>query len=79
MKEAYVQGEEREIELETSDQITPKDVGHNIYILAHQVRFTCLLQNTVSYTSDSQEGLCLRQEYLERFTFCFAKPIKLNI
>uniref|UniRef100_A0A671RGH3 Inositol 1,4,5-trisphosphate receptor n=1 Tax=Sinocyclocheilus anshuiensis TaxID=1608454 RepID=A0A671RGH3_9TELE len=39
IKEAYVQGEESEIDQETSDQTRPKDVGHNIYILAHQVRF----------------------------------------
>uniref|UniRef100_A0A9J8B1R0 Inositol 1,4,5-trisphosphate receptor n=1 Tax=Cyprinus carpio carpio TaxID=630221 RepID=A0A9J8B1R0_CYPCA len=37
IKEAYVQGEESEIDQETSDQIRPKDVGHNIYILAHQL------------------------------------------
>ncbi|CAM4581349.1 unnamed protein product [Leuciscus chuanchicus] len=37
MKEAYVQGEESEIDQETSDQIKPKDVGHNIFILAHQL------------------------------------------
>ncbi|KAG1937067.1 inositol 1,4,5-trisphosphate receptor type [Pimephales promelas] len=37
IKEAYVQGEESEIGQETSDQINPKDVGHNIFILAHQL------------------------------------------
>uniref|UniRef100_A0A671L6R4 Inositol 1,4,5-trisphosphate receptor n=1 Tax=Sinocyclocheilus anshuiensis TaxID=1608454 RepID=A0A671L6R4_9TELE len=37
IKEAYVQGDESEIDNETSDQIRPKDVGHNIYILAHQL------------------------------------------
>uniref|UniRef100_A0A672P0V7 Inositol 1,4,5-trisphosphate receptor n=1 Tax=Sinocyclocheilus grahami TaxID=75366 RepID=A0A672P0V7_SINGR len=37
IKEAYVQGEESEIDQETSDQTRPKDVGHNIYILAHQL------------------------------------------
>ncbi|KAL1256957.1 hypothetical protein QQF64_012502, partial [Cirrhinus molitorella] len=37
IKEAYVQGEESEIDQETLDQIRPKDVGHNIYILAHQL------------------------------------------
>uniref|UniRef100_A0A673I2F3 Inositol 1,4,5-trisphosphate receptor n=1 Tax=Sinocyclocheilus rhinocerous TaxID=307959 RepID=A0A673I2F3_9TELE len=46
IKEAYVQGEESEIDQETLDQTRPKDVGHNIYILAHQVRFKCSLQNT---------------------------------
>lgn len=53
IKEAYVQGEDNEIDQETSDQIRPKDVGHNIYILAHQVRFKCSQQNTVCFTSDS--------------------------
>uniref|UniRef100_A0A672P4Q1 Inositol 1,4,5-trisphosphate receptor n=1 Tax=Sinocyclocheilus grahami TaxID=75366 RepID=A0A672P4Q1_SINGR len=57
IKEAYVQGEESEIDQETSDQTRPKDVGHNIYILAHQVRFKCSLQNTVHFTSDSHLGL----------------------
>ena len=38
MKEAYAQGVEAELEGEiVGDQIKPKDVGHNIYILAHQV------------------------------------------
>ena len=38
MKEAYAQGLEREGEEDSVlDQIKPKDVGHNIYILAHQV------------------------------------------
>ncbi|XP_016125729.1 inositol 1,4,5-trisphosphate receptor type 2-like [Sinocyclocheilus grahami] len=37
IKEAYIQGDESEIDHETSDQIRPKDVGHNIYILAHQL------------------------------------------
>uniref|UniRef100_A0A8C2GP13 Inositol 1,4,5-trisphosphate receptor n=1 Tax=Cyprinus carpio TaxID=7962 RepID=A0A8C2GP13_CYPCA len=37
IKEAYVQGEESEIDQETLDQIRPKDVGHNIFILAHQL------------------------------------------
>lgn len=46
MKEAYVQGEESEIDQETSDQIKPKDVGHNIFILAHQVTFRCLMWAT---------------------------------
>ena len=41
MKEAYAQGVEAELEGEiVGDQIKPKDVGHNIYILAHQVLFT---------------------------------------
>jgi hypothetical protein len=38
MKEAYAQGVEAELDGEVfGDQIKPKDVGHNIYILAHQV------------------------------------------
>ncbi|XP_035258144.1 inositol 1,4,5-trisphosphate receptor type 2 isoform X1 [Anguilla anguilla] len=36
MKEAYNQGLESEGEV-AGDDITPKDVGHNIYILAHQL------------------------------------------
>ncbi|KAG5830491.1 hypothetical protein ANANG_G00311190 [Anguilla anguilla] len=36
MKEAYNQGLESEGEV-GGDDITPKDVGHNIYILAHQL------------------------------------------
>lgn len=40
IKEAYLQGVECEVDVEISgDQISPKDVGHNIYILAHQVGF----------------------------------------
>lgn len=38
MKEAYSQGVESEVDNEAGgDQILPRDVGHNIYILAHQV------------------------------------------
>uniref|UniRef100_A0A671X7H5 Inositol 1,4,5-trisphosphate receptor n=1 Tax=Sparus aurata TaxID=8175 RepID=A0A671X7H5_SPAAU len=38
MKEAYAQGlESEEDEDSVGDQIKPRDVGHNIYILAHQV------------------------------------------
>lgn len=38
MKEAYSQGLEcEEDEDSAGDQIRPRDVGHNIYILAHQV------------------------------------------
>lgn len=40
IKEAYLQGVESEVDGEVSgDEISPKDVGHNIYILAHQVGF----------------------------------------
>lgn len=39
MKEAYTQGLESEEDNDSiGDQIKPRDVGHNIYILAHQVR-----------------------------------------
>uniref|UniRef100_A0A8C3AXX9 Inositol 1,4,5-trisphosphate receptor n=1 Tax=Cyclopterus lumpus TaxID=8103 RepID=A0A8C3AXX9_CYCLU len=39
MKEAYAQGlESEEDEDNVGDQIKPRDVGHNIYILAHQAR-----------------------------------------
>lgn len=39
MKEAYTQGLQSEEEDDgVGDQIKPRDVGHNIYILAHQVR-----------------------------------------
>ncbi|KAG7279021.1 hypothetical protein CRUP_001962 [Coryphaenoides rupestris] len=38
MKEAYAQGVEAELDEEcVGDQIKSKDVGHNIYILAHQL------------------------------------------
>ena len=38
MKEAYTQGLESEEDGDcVGDQIKPRDVGHNIYILAHQV------------------------------------------
>lgn len=36
MKEAYTQVLQSE-EDDVGDQIKPRDVGHNIYILAHQV------------------------------------------
>lgn len=42
MKNAYNQGLECDHEEENGDDgISPKDVGHNIYILAHQVFRTC--------------------------------------
>lgn len=38
MKEAYTKGlESEEDEDSVGDMIKPRDVGHNIYILAHQV------------------------------------------
>ncbi|XP_034032686.1 inositol 1,4,5-trisphosphate receptor type 2 isoform X2 [Thalassophryne amazonica] len=49
MKEAYAQGVEMEEDAESvGDQITPKDVGHNIYILAHQLaRHSKVLQQSL--------------------------------
>lgn len=42
MKNAYNQGLECDHEEENGDDgISPKDVGHNIYILAHQVSLIC--------------------------------------
>lgn len=39
MKEAYAQDLTTEDDEESvGDEIAPRDVGHNIYILAHQVR-----------------------------------------
>uniref|UniRef100_A0A8C3MPA1 Inositol 1,4,5-trisphosphate receptor n=1 Tax=Geospiza parvula TaxID=87175 RepID=A0A8C3MPA1_GEOPR len=44
MKNAYNQGLECDHEDENGDDgISPKDVGHNIYILAHQVRLICFV------------------------------------
>ncbi|XP_078091388.1 inositol 1,4,5-trisphosphate-gated calcium channel ITPR2 isoform X5 [Mustelus asterias] len=37
IKNAYNQGEEVDNEENSEDYISPKDVGHNIYILAHQL------------------------------------------
>ncbi|KAG7217361.1 hypothetical protein INR49_021528 [Caranx melampygus] len=49
MKEAYAQGlESEEDEDSIGDQIKPKDVGHNIYILAHQLaRHSKILQHSL--------------------------------
>ncbi|XP_055789827.1 inositol 1,4,5-trisphosphate receptor type 2-like isoform X1 [Salvelinus fontinalis] len=49
MKEAYAQGLESEAEENSiGDQIKPKDVGHNIYILAHQLaRHSKFLQQSL--------------------------------
>uniref|UniRef100_A0AAY4DJ36 Inositol 1,4,5-trisphosphate receptor n=1 Tax=Denticeps clupeoides TaxID=299321 RepID=A0AAY4DJ36_9TELE len=54
MKEAYNQGVESEDEEETTgDQISPKDVGHNIYILAHQLaRHNRILQQSLKPGAD---------------------------
>uniref|UniRef100_A0A8C4XXW9 Inositol 1,4,5-trisphosphate receptor n=1 Tax=Gopherus evgoodei TaxID=1825980 RepID=A0A8C4XXW9_9SAUR len=42
MKNAYNQALECDDDEENGDNISPKDVGHNIYILAHQVCFLSL-------------------------------------
>lgn len=43
MKNAYNQGLECDHDEQNGDDgISPKDVGHNIYILAHQVRLICV-------------------------------------
>ncbi|KAK2842102.1 hypothetical protein Q5P01_012302 [Channa striata] len=49
MKEAYAQGlESEEDEDGVGDQIKPRDVGHNIYILAHQLaRHNKILQQSL--------------------------------
>ncbi|XP_030646441.1 inositol 1,4,5-trisphosphate receptor type 2 [Chanos chanos] len=49
MKEAYAQSMESEADEDsTGDQIRPKDVGHNIYILAHQLaRHKKILQQSL--------------------------------
>uniref|UniRef100_A0A4W6EAF5 Inositol 1,4,5-trisphosphate receptor n=1 Tax=Lates calcarifer TaxID=8187 RepID=A0A4W6EAF5_LATCA len=49
MKEAYTQGlESEEDEDSVGDQIKPRDVGHNIYILAHQLaRHNKILQQSL--------------------------------
>uniref|UniRef100_UPI003AACF85B inositol 1,4,5-trisphosphate-gated calcium channel ITPR2 n=1 Tax=Centroberyx gerrardi TaxID=166262 RepID=UPI003AACF85B len=49
MKEAYAQGLESEAEEDSvGDLIKPKDVGHNIYILAHQLaRHNKILQQSL--------------------------------
>ncbi|RXM33372.1 Inositol 1,4,5-trisphosphate receptor type 2 [Acipenser ruthenus] len=54
MKDAYNQALESETDEESGgDQILPKDVGHNIYILAHQLaRHNKLLQQSLKPASD---------------------------
>nr|XP_056703464.1 inositol 1,4,5-trisphosphate receptor type 2 [Euleptes europaea] len=58
MKNAYNQGLESDHEEESGDDgISPKDVGHNIYILAHQLaRHNKMLQQMLKPGSDSEEG-----------------------
>ncbi|XP_007250632.3 inositol 1,4,5-trisphosphate receptor type 2 [Astyanax mexicanus] len=55
IKEAFAQGVEGEVDLEAiGDEITPKDVGHNIYILAHQLaRHRKQLQQSLKPCPDS--------------------------
>ncbi|XP_036962516.1 inositol 1,4,5-trisphosphate receptor type 2 isoform X1 [Acanthopagrus latus] len=55
MKEAYAQGlESEEDEDNVGDQIKPRDVGHNIYILAHQLaRHNKILQQSLRPGSGS--------------------------
>uniref|UniRef100_A0A671WYY8 Inositol 1,4,5-trisphosphate receptor n=1 Tax=Sparus aurata TaxID=8175 RepID=A0A671WYY8_SPAAU len=55
MKEAYAQGlESEEDEDSVGDQIKPRDVGHNIYILAHQLaRHNKILQQSLRPGSGS--------------------------
>ncbi|XP_038033584.1 inositol 1,4,5-trisphosphate-gated calcium channel ITPR2 isoform X4 [Anas platyrhynchos] len=58
MKNAYNQGLECDHEEENGDDgISPKDVGHNIYILAHQLaRHNKTLQQMLKPGSDPDEG-----------------------
>ncbi|XP_077791776.1 inositol 1,4,5-trisphosphate-gated calcium channel ITPR2 isoform X8 [Podarcis muralis] len=58
MKNAYSQGLESEHDEENGgDGISPKDVGHNIYILAHQLaRHNKILQHMLKPGSDPEEG-----------------------
>ncbi|XP_067324977.1 inositol 1,4,5-trisphosphate-gated calcium channel ITPR2 isoform X3 [Anolis sagrei] len=58
MKNAYNQGLESDHEEENGDDsISPKDVGHNIYILAHQLaRHNKALQHMLKPGSDPEEG-----------------------
>uniref|UniRef100_A0A665X806 Inositol 1,4,5-trisphosphate receptor n=1 Tax=Echeneis naucrates TaxID=173247 RepID=A0A665X806_ECHNA len=58
MKEAYSQGlESEEDEDSAGDQIKPKDVGHNIYILAHQLaRHNKILQQSLRPGSGLGQG-----------------------
>ncbi|KAF7224696.1 inositol 1,4,5-trisphosphate-gated calcium channel ITPR2 isoform X1 [Nothobranchius furzeri] len=48
MKEAYSQSLESEVDRGAGDEIKPRDVGHNIYILAHQLaRHNKVLQQSL--------------------------------
>uniref|UniRef100_A0A8C2FYH6 Inositol 1,4,5-trisphosphate receptor n=1 Tax=Cyprinus carpio TaxID=7962 RepID=A0A8C2FYH6_CYPCA len=71
IKEAYVQGEESEIDQETLDQIRPKDVGHNIFILAHQVRFKCLITGIfqIPFKEKEQNNIVRHDRTMEQIVF----------
>nr|XP_014347325.1 PREDICTED: inositol 1,4,5-trisphosphate receptor type 2 [Latimeria chalumnae] len=58
IKTAYTQGLECDTdENSADDQVSPKDVGHNIYILAHQLaRHNKVLQQMLKPGSDPEEG-----------------------
>nr|BAN82187.1 hypothetical protein [Ovophis okinavensis] len=58
MKNAYNQGVESDQEEENGEEsISPKDVGHNIYILAHQLsRHNKVLQHMLKPGADPEEG-----------------------
>ncbi|XP_075754910.1 inositol 1,4,5-trisphosphate-gated calcium channel ITPR2 isoform X1 [Pelodiscus sinensis] len=57
MKNAYNQALECEEQEENGDNISPKDVGHNIYILAHQLaRHNKTLQQMLKPGSDPDDG-----------------------
>uniref|UniRef100_A0A6I8N225 Inositol 1,4,5-trisphosphate receptor n=1 Tax=Ornithorhynchus anatinus TaxID=9258 RepID=A0A6I8N225_ORNAN len=58
MKNAYNQGWECDHEEDSGDDgVSPKDVGHNIYILAHQLsRHNKMLQQMLKPGSDPDEG-----------------------
>ncbi|XP_060550894.1 inositol 1,4,5-trisphosphate receptor type 2 isoform X3 [Pantherophis guttatus] len=58
MKNAYNQGLDSDQEEENGDDnISPKDVGHNIYILAHQLsRHNKALQHMLKPGADPEEG-----------------------
>uniref|UniRef100_A0A8C6XZ98 Inositol 1,4,5-trisphosphate receptor n=1 Tax=Naja naja TaxID=35670 RepID=A0A8C6XZ98_NAJNA len=58
MKNAYNQGLDSDQEEENGDDnISPKDVGHNIYILAHQLsRHNKVLQHMLKPGADPEEG-----------------------
>uniref|UniRef100_A0A8C4VMW8 Inositol 1,4,5-trisphosphate receptor n=1 Tax=Gopherus evgoodei TaxID=1825980 RepID=A0A8C4VMW8_9SAUR len=57
MKNAYNQALECDDDEENGDNISPKDVGHNIYILAHQLaRHNKTLQQMLKPGSDPDEG-----------------------